>query len=394
MKSIISRINQFFIAHKKRNHTPIFISQDIIVQTHNNAHKYYDDKDLVFLKEMGIYCAFKYTIVNELLLSGSFGVSQMHTSLNRIYFQTDTERHAHNKKTAKKYLDFLSKNLQFEDSAYLSAVFFKITTYIKEDVEFNLVDAIVNPVILINALNDLGFLEMFPKMNPAHPDFSYDYLIANAKNIFNNRSSLEQLIKENSTTENSSQLMAKLLKEFSVEGEVFPDELPFFFTTVIYTSIENVASFVSSFLYFSIKHYPEIYKRYDQEKLVALGNEVLRIYSPNFVTFRTATEDVKFKHIDIKKGEMVALFIGAANRDVTTFQEPLEIKLDRTEKHLAFSRGKISCIGQFASFRISLNFINCMLKLKGTFTILDDEPQFEVGGVVKIADIKTIYHVG
>jgi hypothetical protein len=35
-----------------------------------------------------------------------------------------------------------------------------------------------------------------------------------------------------------------------------------------------------------------------------------------------------------------------------------------------------------------------MLKLKGTFTILDDEPQFEVGGVVKIADIKTIYHVG
>jgi TATA-box binding protein (TBP) (component of TFIID and TFIIIB) len=91
---------------------------------------------------------------------------------------------------------------------------------------------------------------------------------------------------------------------------------------------------------------------------------------------------------------MVALFIGAANRDVTTFQEPLEIKLDRTEKHLAFSRGKISCIGQFASFRISLNFIKCMLKLKGTFTILDDEPPFEVGGVVKIADIKTIYHVG
>lgn len=371
---------------------PSIITQDKIVELHKNASKYYDQSDVIYINELKIYAAYNYKVVNELLLSDNLGVSSMHTALNPIYFQTKEEYHAHNKRIAIKHLSFLSKKLMYVDSDYLTNVFNIVAGNLPKKTPFNLVDFLINPVILINAINDLGFIATFPIFNPNHKDFSYDYLIQKTKEIFDNRIVLEQFLIDNLSDENIPFLMNTLINELKVEGGYNKSELPLFFTTVIYTSIENVASFVTSFLFFSLNSYPDLISDKNTAKLVDLGNEILRIYSPNFVTFRTVTKTFTFKNTHLKKGELVALFIGAANLDPTEFEEPNSIKFNRKQKQIAFGRGKVSCIGQFASFRIALNFIDNLHNLSGQIHLLDSNPQFDIKGVVKISTIKAIYN--
>ena len=379
---------------QNKNHpTSIVIQQSDLITLHNNHNIYHSKGDLCYISDINLICAFKYEVVKDALFSEKFGVSQIHTSLNRIYFQTDKERHMHNKRSAVKILDFLSKRLQFENNAFQTNVFNLLIDDLPKNTVFNLVERVINPVILVNALNDLGFIHALPIFNPEHEDFSCEVLRQKTKEIFSDRNSLELLLRDNINDENIPPLIRELLSEFSIEGGYDIKELPFFYTTVIYTSIENVASFVSTFVYFILTNYKQTYLSGNHKDLITIAHEVLRIYSPNFITFRTATENVNFKGINFKKGDLIALFIGAANLDENVFTEPKTIKFNREKSHLAFGRGQISCIGQFASFRVALNFLHNIFKLDGTLTILDKEPIFEIKGVVRISEINTKYAI-
>lgn len=392
IKNTFLKLKRLLFNKEHKPHQTV-IPQELLIKTHLNADKYYDKEDLPFVEEINMFCAFKYDVVKDALFFESFGVSQIHTSLNRIYFQPDKERHMHNKRTAIKVLDFLSKRLQFENNAFQTNIFNLLISDLPKNTVFNLVEHIINPVILVNALNDLGFLSALPIFNPQHKSFSCEILRQKTKEIFNDRNTLEQLLRENITDENIPPIIRELLNEFSVEGGYDPSELPLFYTTVIYTSIENVASFVCTFIYFILTKYTQTYLSNNQKELILIAHEVLRIYSPNFITFRTATENVTFKGVKFKKGDLIALFIGAANLDKNAFPEPNSIKFDREKTHLAFGRGQISCIGQFASFRVALNFLNNINKLDGTLSILDKEPHFEIKGVVRLSEINTTYAI-
>ena len=376
---------------QKKSNQAAFIPQELLINTHINASQYYDKDDLVFVNDLNLYCAFKYEVVKEALFMENFGASPMHTSLNRIYFQIDKDRHMHNKRSAIKILEFLSKKLQFEDNVFLSKVFNILINDLPQNTSFNLVEYVINPTILVNALNDLGFLNSLTLFDPGHIDFSCELLREKTKEIFNNRSVLEQLLRESINEENIPVLLTELLNELSIEGGYDSSELPFFYTTVIYTSIENVASFVNTFIYFILKSYSQTFLDGNQTDLMIIANELLRIYSPNFITFRAANENMNFRGVKFMKGDLIALFIGAANLDKNVFTEPIKIKFDREINHLAFGRGQISCIGQFASFRIAFNFINNIFKLNGKIVILDKEPKFEIKGVVRISEINSMY---
>jgi cytochrome P450 len=76
-------------------------------------------------------------------------------------------------------------------------------------------------------------------------------------------------------------------------------------------------------------------------------DEVLRIDSPVQRTARRALRDTQLLGVPIAKNEVVAVLLGAANRDPEVFPEPARFDVTRGNagKHLAFSSGIHHCLG-------------------------------------------------
>lgn len=75
--------------------------------------------------------------------------------------------------------------------------------------------------------------------------------------------------------------------------------------------------------------------------------ELLRWVSPVRHMVRTSTEDFELRGKQIAKGDNIALWFPAANRDPDVFGNPNELDLNRNPKlHLAFGYGSHQCLGQ------------------------------------------------
>jgi cytochrome P450 len=86
--------------------------------------------------------------------------------------------------------------------------------------------------------------------------------------------------------------------------------------------------------------------RDDPALLPAAVEEVLRYDSPVQFTVRTATTDVTFGEVVIRRGDLVQLMLGAANRDPVQFPDPDRFDLTRRDnRHLAFGLGPHFCLG-------------------------------------------------
>jgi cytochrome P450 len=74
--------------------------------------------------------------------------------------------------------------------------------------------------------------------------------------------------------------------------------------------------------------------------------ELLRFESPIQMTGRIASADVELGGQTVRRGQMVTLLLGAANRDPRTFAAPASLDLGRApNSHLAFGRGIHFCLG-------------------------------------------------
>lgn len=74
--------------------------------------------------------------------------------------------------------------------------------------------------------------------------------------------------------------------------------------------------------------------------------EALRWTVPSLHGGRTATGDVVVNGQEIKKGDVVSVWISSANRDETVFAEPDRFDLARTpNKHFTFAYGAHHCLG-------------------------------------------------
>jgi 4-nitrotryptophan synthase len=85
------------------------------------------------------------------------------------------------------------------------------------------------------------------------------------------------------------------------------------------------------------------------------ANEVIRYNASNQFTWRLAAEPLEIGGVTIDKGQCLALFIGAANRDPRMFERPDEFDLSRSNsgKHLSFGVGLHSCLGrQIATLQV------------------------------------------
>jgi cytochrome P450 len=74
--------------------------------------------------------------------------------------------------------------------------------------------------------------------------------------------------------------------------------------------------------------------------------EFLRFDSPIQLTDRVANEDLEVGDHRVRKGDLIGLILGAANRDPEKFPQPDRLDLGRQDNdHIAFSHGVHFCLG-------------------------------------------------
>jgi cytochrome P450 len=98
----------------------------------------------------------------------------------------------------------------------------------------------------------------------------------------------------------------------------------------------------------ALLHHPDQLQRLlaDPELIASAVEELLRFDSPVQGTGRQAKEDLDIGGRRIGAGQMLLLYIGAANRDPAQFDDPDRLDLARAEnRHLTFSYGPHFCLG-------------------------------------------------
>ena len=110
---------------------------------------------------------------------------------------------------------------------------------------------------------------------------------------------------------------------------------------------ETTMNLVGNGMLALLRHPDELRRLRDDPALVRPAvEELLRYDGPVHVTGRIATTDVELDGHQIRKGEEVAIVLGAVNRDPAQFPDPDRLDVGRTpNRHLAFAAGPHFCLG-------------------------------------------------
>jgi pikromycin synthase len=81
------------------------------------------------------------------------------------------------------------------------------------------------------------------------------------------------------------------------------------------------------------------------DAIAPLVDETVRLEPPEMMLDRVATQPTRLGGTVIPAGAAVKVSLAAANRDPAVFDDPDEVRLDRTTRHLAFGGGGHTCLG-------------------------------------------------
>ena len=75
--------------------------------------------------------------------------------------------------------------------------------------------------------------------------------------------------------------------------------------------------------------------------------EILRMESPVQLSARIARIDTEVAGVTVRRGELIVIYLAAANRDPAVFADPhrFDVRRSNANKHLAFSGGRHFCLG-------------------------------------------------
>jgi cholest-4-en-3-one 26-monooxygenase len=124
------------------------------------------------------------------------------------------------------------------------------------------------------------------------------------------------------------------------------DEFGFFVIALTVAGNETTRNAMSHGMNAFLDH-PDQWELWKKERPAAMVDEVIRWATPVNVFQRTALEDVDLRGVQVKKGQRVGLFYGAANFDPEVFDNPGAFDITRDPNpHLAFGgHGAHYCIG-------------------------------------------------
>ncbi len=101
-------------------------------------------------------------------------------------------------------------------------------------------------------------------------------------------------------------------------------------------------------------------------RLGSAREELLRWTSPVIYMRRTARHDAELAGQNIREGDKVVMYFGAANRDPAAFDQPDVLNLARTpNEHIAFGTGPHGCLGQhIARIEIDAMLVEVLTRMK------------------------------
>ncbi len=148
---------------------------------------------------------------------------------------------------------------------------------------------------------------------------------------------------------NPSDDLASELVHGVVDGEeLTPEEFAWFFLLLINAGGDTTRNAVGGGMLALFEHPDE--RRRLQENIDALlptaVEEILRWVSPVIYMRRTAKKDAVVHGVEIKAGDKLALYYGAANRDEDVFADASRFDVAREPNdHIAFGAGPHFCLG-------------------------------------------------
>lgn len=148
--------------------------------------------------------------------------------------------------------------------------------------------------------------------------------------------------------DDADDLISALLRA-EVDGQrLTPEEIVRFCVTLVVAGSETTTYLIGNLLH-ALAVNPEVTERLraDRSLLPAFIEETMRMDGPPQRLFRIATRDVTIGDATIRRGDWVALFFGAANRDPAVFAEPGRLDIDRTNirQQISLGHGLHFCLG-------------------------------------------------
>jgi len=144
--------------------------------------------------------------------------------------------------------------------------------------------------------------------------------------------------------------LASKLLACEVDGRKLEDmEFLLFFLLLVDAGGDTTRNLLSGGLLALMEH-PEQYAWLMADldgRLHTAREEMLRWTSPVIYMRRTARHDAELAGAQIREGDKVVMYFGAANRDPAVFERPDVFDLSRPENpHIAFGTGPHGCLGQ------------------------------------------------
>jgi cytochrome P450 len=123
-------------------------------------------------------------------------------------------------------------------------------------------------------------------------------------------------------------------------------ELVLFILVLLAAGNETTTNVISNTVVQLLDHPAQLAKLRDDPTLVTSAiEESIRLQSPFQFLFREPYEDVEVGGVTIPAGAMIAIMVGAANRDPAVFEDPDDFDITRATPHLGFGKGIHFCLG-------------------------------------------------
>lgn len=170
-------------------------------------------------------------------------------------------------------------------------------------------------------------------------------------------------------------LISALLRAELDGQRLTPAEIVRFCVTLVVAGTETTTYLIGNLLH-ALAREPRVADRVraDRALLDPFIEEAARLDGPPQRLFRIATRDVEMDGATIRKGDWVALFFGAANRDPVVFAEPDRFDLDRANvrQHLSFGHGLHFCLGAPLARLEVAAVLNAVLDRYSEIALTDD----------------------
>lgn len=196
--------------------------------------------------------------------------------------------------------------------------------------------------------------------------------------------------------EDADDLISALLCA-EVGGErLTPEEIVRFCVTLVVAGSETTTFLIGNLLH-ALAREPEITTRIraDRTLVNVFVEETMRLDGPPQRLFRIATRDIDLGDKLIRKGDWVALFFGAANRDPEVFPQPNILDLDRPNirQQLSLGHGLHFCLGASLARLEVVAVLNAVLDRYQRIRLTDDPGTKQTASLLTHAYVRLPLHL-